>query len=277
MKKNKTGFFGLHADPSVKVRIIFAILPFLILMLIYLIASDIRHKSNPRDKLLPTVSEIGKALKKSAFTEDRRTGEYLMWKDTFSSLKRIVAGVLLSASLGFLMGLNMGLLPGVRSLSLPFVIFIANIPPLAVLPILFIAFGVGEMGKIMLIFMGTFPLITRDIYLAVRKIPREMIVKALTLGASPPGVAYRIICPQVLPRLIDTVRLSMGSAWLFLIASEAIAADSGLGYRIFLVRRYLSMDVIILYVAWITLLAFMADFGLRKWVALRYPWYNPGR
>jgi NitT/TauT family transport system permease protein len=67
----------------------------------------------------------------------------------------------------------------------------------------------------------------------------------------------------------------MGAAWLFLIASEAIASQDGLGYRIFLVRRYLSMDVIIVYVAWITLLAFIADFALRKWVSVRYPWYAP--
>ncbi len=275
IKKNKTWFFGLHADPPKMFRVILAILPFVILIGVYLVASDIRHRENPQDKLLPTIAKIGKALKKVAFTEDKRTGDYLLWTDTISSLKRIVTGILLSACVGFVLGLNMGLLPGIRGLSLTFITFIANIPPLAILPILFISFGVGELGKVMLIFLGTFPLIARDIHLAVKKIPREMIVKALTLGASQFGVIYRVVYPQVLPRLIDTVRLSLGSAWLFLIASEAIAAQSGLGYRIFLVRRYLSMDVIILYVGWITFLASIADFMLRKWIAVRYPWYNP--
>ena len=60
------------------------------------------------------------------------------------------------------------------------------------------------------------------------------------------------------------MRLSLGAAWLFLIAAEAIAATEGLGYRIFLVRRYLAMDVILPYVAWITLLAFLTDFGLKQ-------------
>ena len=59
------------------------------------------------------------------------------------------------------------------------------------------------------------------------------------------------------------MRLSMGSAWLFLIAAEAIASTEGLGYRIFLVRRYLAMDVILPYVVWITLLAVFADLALR--------------
>jgi len=171
----------------------------------------------------------------------------------------------------------MALLPGIRGLTLPFITFIANIPPLAILPILFITFGVDQLGKVMLIILGTFPLITRDIYIETQKIPRSLVVKALTLGASQFGVIYRVIMPQILPRLIDTVRLVLGAAWLFLIASEAIASQDGLGYRIFLVRRYLSMDVIIVYVLWITLLAYGFDFILRLLVRWMFPWYSQGK
>lgn len=274
MKKSNPWFFGLHAEPPGMLRIVLAALPFILLLAVYFIASDIRHSKNPKDKLLPTAEKIAKAFEKTALREDKRTGEYLLWSDTASSLKRIAAGISLSAFVGFFIGLNMGLLPGIRGLSLAFVTFISNIPPLAILPILFIAFGVDELGKIMLIFLGTFPLITRDIYLAVRKVPRETVVKALTLGASQFGVIFRVVCPQVFPRLVETVRLSLGAAWLFLIASEAIASSDGLGYRIFLVRRYLSMDIIIVYVAWITILAYTADFALRKIVAFVFPWYG---
>ena len=76
----------------------------------------------------------------------------------------------------------------------------------------------------------------------------------------------------MLPRLIDCVRLQLGPAWLFLIAAEAIASTDGLGYRIFLVRRFLAMDVILPYVAWITLLAFLMDWGLRKLNSKAFPW-----
>ncbi len=275
MQKKRNRFFGLHADPPRALRVLLPLLPFILLITIYLTASGIRHAQNPHDKLLPTISKIGGALKRVAFEADKRTGAYLLWQDTYHSLKRLVLGIAVSASAGFILGLNMGLLPGIRGLSLAFITFIANIPPLAILPILFITFGVDELGKVMLIIIGTFPLITRDIYLAVKKIPREMIVKALTLGASQPGVVYRVVYPQIMPRLIETIRLSIGAAWLFLIASEAIASQNGLGYRIFLVRRYLSMDTIIVYVAWITLIAYMADLLLRKWVAARYPWHHP--
>ena len=75
-----------------------------------------------------------------------------------------------------------------------------------------------------------------------------------------------------MPKLIDAVRLSLGAGWLFLIAAEAIASTDGLGYRIFLVRRYLAMDVILPYVAWITCLAFLVDYLLGKLNQKLFPW-----
>lgn len=268
-------FLGLHAELPRSLHIILAALPFVLLLLVYFTAAEIRHSSNPQDKLLPTLGKLTSAANKVALQPDKRSGKRLLWSDTASSLKRLGLGVGISALAGFILGLNMGLLPGLRGLSLTFITFIANIPPLAILPILFITFGVDELGKVMLIIIGTFPLITRDIYLETKKIPRATLVKALTLGASQFGVIYRVIMPQVLPRLIDTVRLVLGAAWLFLIASEAIASQDGLGYRIFLVRRYLSMDVIIVYVLWITVLAYGTDLFLRQLVNWFFPWYNP--
>jgi len=196
-----------------------------------------------------------------------------MLADTKASLTRLSLGVLLAALVGLLLGLNVGVFPGLDASFRPFITLIAMIPPLAILPILFITFGLGELAKVMLIFIGLFPMITRDVYLAVRKIPQEQITKALTLGATQLGVVYRIILPQVVPRLIDTVRLSLGAAWLFLIAAEAIASTDGLGYRIFLVRRYLAMDVILPYVLWITLLGFTMDWLLRALLRWRFSWY----
>jgi NitT/TauT family transport system permease protein len=270
-------FSGLHADPPTWLRIALAVAPFILLLTIYLIAAGIRHRENPQDKLLPTISQLEQATEKVAINKDPRSGEVLLWKDSAASIKRLVLGVGTAAVIGFFLGLNMGLLPGTRGLTLPFITFIANIPPLAILPILFITFGVDQLGKVMLIILGTFPLITRDIYIETQKIPRSLVVKALTLGASQFGVIYRVIMPQILPRLIDTVRLVLGAAWLFLIASEAIASQDGLGYRIFLVRRYLSMDVIIVYVLWITLLAYCFDFILRLLVRWMFPWYSQGK
>ena len=113
----------------------------------------------------------------------------------------------------------------------------------------------------------------QDLQLKTLSLPEELKVKALTLGANSWQLLLRVLLPQVLPRLIEAVRLTLGSAWLFLIAAEAIAATAGLGYRIFLVRRYLDMAVILPYVLWITLLAFAMDYLLRQLARRAFPWY----
>lgn len=266
-------FFGFAAKPSRGLRLLLSSILFILCIAGYLTASHIRHLENPDDKILPTFKQMGESVYRMAFEIDARTGERLMVVDAISSLKRIAIGIVTAAFFGLLVGLNMGLLPGVESLSAMFITFISIIPPLAILPILFIAAGVDEFAKILLIFIGTFPLICRDIYLTVKKIPPEQITKAMTLGASQFQAAYGIIMPQIIPRLVDTTRLSFGAAWLFLIAAEAIVSNNGLGYRIFLVRRYLAMDIIIPYVFLITFLGFTIDFLLKKFVKWRYPWY----
>jgi len=263
---------GLHAQVSPRVSWLLAVLPFLILLGVYFTASHLRLEENPQDKLLPGLGKMLDAISRMALQPDTRTGQYLLWTDTWASLARLFTGVASAALVGLLLGLNMGLLPRVRALLSPIVTVVSMIPPLAILPIIFISFGVDELAKIMLIFIGVFPVITRDIFLAVEKVPREQITKALTLGASQLAVIYRIVLPQIMPRLIDAARLSLGSAWLFLIAAEAIAATGGLGYRIFLVRRYLAMDIILPYVLWITLLGFLMDYGLRRLIVWRYRW-----
>ncbi len=267
-------FFGIHARPGKRLGIILAILPFLLLLGVYMLASDIRHKENPNDKLLPKISRMSDAVQRMAFTKDARTGKYLMLQDTVSSLRRLLIGVSLAALTGLILGLNLGLFPGLNAMLNPFVTFISMIPPLAILPILFISFGVDELAKIVLIFIGVFPLVTRDIRLTVAKLPREQITKAATLGATQLQLAYRILLPQILPRLIETIRLTLGAAWLFLIAAEAIASSDGLGYRIFLVRRYLAMDVILPYVLWITFLGFSFDMLLKLSLKWFFPWYS---
>jgi NitT/TauT family transport system permease protein len=90
-------------------------------------------------------------------------------------------------------------------------------------------------------------------------IPSEQIVKAETLGATSLQMVFRVVLPQIWPSLFTAIRLGLVPAWIFLISAEAIASTGGLGYRIFLVRRYLAMDVILPYVAWITLLAYGLD------------------
>lgn len=246
--------------------------PFGLLVLAYLIGSAVRLAHNPGDKLLPGLSTMASTINQMAFVPDKRTGDYLFWADTLASLARLGWGLGISTGLALIVGMAVGMLSLMRALMAPFVGFVSMVPPLALLPILFITLGLGETAKIALIVIGVAPIMTRDLAQHVQALPREQIVKAQTLSAGTWLIALRVVLPQALPRLLTSLRLQLGPAFLFLIAAEAISSDSGLGFRIFLVRRYLSMDVIFPYVAWITLLAALADFGL-NWVRRKvFPW-----
>lgn len=262
----------INRQPGAALKTALMLLPFGLLILAYAVGSEIRLAANPQDKLLPSPATIAETAQRLFTEPDRRSEKVLLWHDTGASLMRLLLGVGISAALATIFGLLIGLLPHVRATLAGFVAVVSMIPPLAVLPILFIVFGLGEVSKVVLIVIGILPFLIRDLSARVIELPREMIVKAETLGASSLVIALRVALPQLLPRLIQAVRLSLGPAWLFLIAAEAIAAEQGLGYRIFLVRRFLAMDVILTYVLWITLLAFLMDLALR-WLSRRlFPW-----
>jgi NitT/TauT family transport system permease protein len=253
-------------------RILLAFIPFALIAMLYVAGSAERRAANPNDKLLPPVAEMADTSRHLAFEPDRRTGEVVLWVDTAASLQRLAIGLGVATLAGLCFGLALGLIPTVDASLGTLVAVLSMIPPMAVLPILFIVFGLGELSKVVLIVFGVTPCLIRDLALKVASLPREQMVKAQSLGASTWQVAIRVALPQIMPRLIESLRLQLGPAFLFLISAEAIAADVGLGYRIFLVRRYLSMDVILPYVAWITLLAFIMDYALFTLARRGFPW-----
>jgi len=249
-----------------------SLLPFILVVCAYLFYSHARLLQNPGDKLLPSPTTIAATVHRYAFEEDERSGDVLWWTDTWASLERLLTALAISAIIGLSLGLAIGVIPYLRAAIAPFVAAVSLIPPLAILPILFIVAGLGELAKVMLIIIGVAPVIVRDLAMRAGELPNEQIIKAQTLGASTWQLVVRVVLPQLWPRLLDALRLCLGSAWLFLIAAEAIASTEGLGYRIFLVRRYLAMDLILPYVAWITLLAFSMDWLLKTLRAKAFPW-----
>lgn len=266
----------INQQPNRVLALFLGGLPFVLLIILYALGSDARLEANPNDKLLPSFSQIADGIERMAFEPSKRTGDYLLWQDTASSLMRLGLGVLIAACLGLLIGMLTGALPMISTWMSPLLTVVSLIPPLAVLPILFIVFGLGEVSKVALIAIGITPFIARDIQRRTQEIQMEQLVKAQTLGANTMQILVRVITPQIMPKLFDAVRLSLGAGWLFLIAAEAVAATDGLGYRIFLVRRYMAMDVILPYVAWITLLAFLIDLALREASKRLFPWHAQG-
>lgn len=264
----------INRRPDRGTALVLAMLPFVLVVAAYVLGSAERLAENPADKLLPSLSTLAETFGRVAFVADARTGDYLLLSDTLASLERLFSALAISTALALVLGVLIGMLPLLKSFLAPFVAMLSMVPPLALLPILFIVMGLGEASKIALIVIGVAPFLIRDLAMRVQELPKEQIIKAETLGASTWQIAQRVVLPQVLPRLIDGLRLSLGPAFLFLIAAEAIASDSGLGYRIFLVRRYLAMDVILPYVAWITLLSVAMDYGLARLRDAAFPWFG---
>src|SRR5882724_3074584 len=174
----------MNLRPGRQARFYLAGLPFMLLAIAYFAGSGLRLAENPDDKLLPALSTMAQAVKHMAFEMDVRTGTILMLSDTIASLVRFFSALAISTSAALVLGILIGLLPGANALLAPFVGVASMVPPLALLPILFIVMGLGENSKVALIVIGTLPFIIRDITMRVMELPREQLIKAQTLGAS---------------------------------------------------------------------------------------------
>jgi NitT/TauT family transport system permease protein len=144
---------------------------------------------------------------------------------------------------------------------------------LSLLPILFIAFGIDDWAKIMLMVIGVAPTLMLDTYNMAKAVPREQVVKAFTLKSSSLDVAYRVVLKQILPQVINSVRLNLKPLALFLFAGEMIVSSDGLAYRIGIMRRHMGMDIIIPYILWVAVLLFALDALLRFANRRLHPWF----
>ena len=268
----------VNVRPSRRSSILLGALPLLAVLVAYLFAAAARHAVNPSDKIMPTPGAMVAAMHGLLVDADPLSGRLIFWADTLASLERLGLALGICTLSALLVGMILGVLPAARATFGGLVTTVAVIPPIALLPILFIVFGLGETSKVALIVVGITPFLIRDVAAHVAALPQEQLIKAQTLGASSWQLALRVALPQTLPRLIAGLRLSLGPAWVYLISAEAIASDVGLGYRIFLVRRYLSMDIIIPYVAWISLLAIAMDVALAQLSRRGFAWaHQAGR
>jgi NitT/TauT family transport system permease protein len=281
-----TGFLLIHSRPSRTVALALSWVVFAVGIAAYFAVSHARHRENSEDRVMPTIMQMAQgmfdaALKPAEDDEAQAAGASIaqrffgsmLWKDTKATSRRFVYSMLLLIP-AVLLGLHMGLFPYVGALCLRFVLFFDKIVALSLLPILFIAFGIDELSKIMLIVIGVAPTVILDTFNLTRSVPPEQVVKAFTLGARDFDVAYRVVLKQIMPRVLNSIRLNLKAVMLFLFAGEMIASTDGLAYRIALLRRHMGMDVIIPYVLWVALLLFLVDWGMRFANRKLHPWFN---
>ena len=279
--------FRVFASPNRMTALSLSWLLFAGCLWIYLATARTRHVANPDDRIVPTVTQLAKGFSRAALTpadsaeaaDELRKGVLtrlsrgMLWSDTVASGRRFLIGFafLFPAAL---LGMQMGLFPWVGAFFLRPVLFFDKIIALSLLPILFIAFGIGEAAKIMLIVIGVAPTLVLDGFNLAKSVPAEQIVKGFTLGAKDVAVAYRVVLPQIWPRILNSVRLNLKAVALFLFAGEMIASTDGLAYRIALLQRHMGMDLIIPYVLWVAFLLFLIDLTFRLAIRFTSPWFR---
>lgn len=258
---------------------------FLIGIFTYTQFSIMRHKENPEDRVVPSGAQLWQGIKASILepaeeddpldpsaTTLQRVTHSMLWKDTISSSRRFFIAIALLIP-AILIGLHMAVFPYAEAFFLRFILFFDKIVALSLLPILFIVFGIDEWSKIMLMVIGVAPTLMLDTYNIAKSVPREQVVKAFTLKSTNLDVAYRVILKQIMPQVINSVRLNLKPLALFLFAGEMIASTDGLAYRIAIMRRHMGMDIIIPYLLWVAVLLFGMDALLRVANRRLHPWF----
>jgi len=179
--------------------------------------------------------------------------------DIAISIYRVCAGWALSALFAVPLGLLIGTFAPVRAMLEPLTDFIRYMPAVAFIPLVMLWIGIDESAKIAIIFIGTFFQMVLMVAENVRFVPMAQIEAAQTMGASREELVRLVIFPCAKPAVLDTLRITMGWAWTYLVVAELVAANSGLGYSILKAQRYLQTDKIFAGILLIGLIGLVID------------------
>lgn len=206
----------------------------------------------------------------------RRVGTWFSDDDLLGDIRiscyRVIAGWALSAIIALPLGLLIGTYRAVQALLEPLTDFIRYMPAVAFIPLVMLWIGIDEGAKIGIIFIGTFFQMVLMMAEDVRRVPMAQIEAAQTMGATRLEIIERVIIPSAKPALLDTLRITMGWAWTYLVVAELVAANSGLGYAIIKAQRFLQTDKIFAGIILIGAIGLAMDQGFRRIHRLAFPW-----
>jgi NitT/TauT family transport system permease protein len=197
----------------------------------------------------------------------RRLGEWALEEDlagdTWISVWRVIGGFVLSAVVALPLGLLIGAFRPVEALLEPLTDFIRYMPAVAFIPLVMLWFGIDESAKVAIIWIGTFFQMVLMIAENVRGVPLAQVEAAQTMGATREEIVRLVLLQSAKPAILDTLRITMGWAWTYLVVAELVAANSGLGYSILKAQRYLKTDTIFAGIVLIGLIGLLMDQGFR--------------
>lgn len=190
------------------------------------------------------------------------------------STLRVVMGWALAALISLPLGLMIGSWRVVQALLEPLMDFIRYMPAVAFIPLVMVWVGIDEGAKVAIIFLGTFFQMVLMVAEDVRRVPMAQIEAAQTMGATQREVIEKVIIPSAKPALLDTLRVTMGWAWTYLVVAELVAANSGLGYSILKAQRFLQTDKIFAGILLIGLIGLVIDQLFRLAHRKAFPWMH---
>lgn len=255
-------------------KIAIGVMAIIALIVSYEILSYRQSKTNPKQKVVPGITSFWEGFKKMTTPNDR--GEVMVWEDAKATYGRLFIGLGVGVAFSILVGVAMGAYTWVEAFFVPPVSFLAKIPPTAMLAIYFALFGTSTTFYVAMVGLSVFFTLAQSIYQAARKdVSDHSVYKAYSLGASSVEVMYEVLWKQIVPRVIEAIRLQIGPAMVFLIAAEYVAGgDAGFGYRIRVLPKSMSFDVVYLYLVILGLSGLLIDWALTLFRRKLYPWFG---
>ncbi len=190
----------------------------------------------------------------------------------WASLSRVLLAFLLAVATALPAGIAMGMSRLARGVLDPPIEFYRPIPPLAYLPLAVIWFGIGELTKVVVIYLAIFAPMALAARAGVRSVPIEQIHAAYSLGASRWQVVWHVILHGAMPEILTGMRIGLGFGWTTLVAAELVAAQAGIGAMIQQASDFLVSDVVIMGIVVIGVIAYLSDLLMRWLERALTPW-----
>jgi NitT/TauT family transport system permease protein len=192
--------------------------------------------------------------------------------DIAITIWRVLGGFVLAALVAVPVGILMGAYKPIEAFFEPFVSFARYLPASAFIPLLILWAGLGELQKLLVIFIGSVFQIVLMVAITVAGVRRDLVEAALTLGARDRGILGRVLIPASAPEIAECLRLVLGWAWTYVIVAELIGSSSGIGHMIIDSQALLATGQIIFGIIVIGVIGLISDF-LFKWANRRlFPW-----
>ena len=201
----------------------------------------------------------------TAFWNLLKSGE--LAHDAAISTGRALAGLAIGGGLGLVLGLLTGTFKTAETLLDTSLQMVRNVPPLALIPLVILWFGIDESAKLFLVAIGVFFPIYLNTYHGIKSVDADLVEMARSYGLAGWPLYREVILPGALPSILVGLRFSLGLMWVLLIVAETISAQSGIGYMTMNAREFLQTDVVLVGVLLYALLGKLADLvarGLEK-------------